>query len=190
MKRLLIVGLVMLVAVSAIAGGNPNVKAYIDFAPPGRVHAYMPAPYETFNAYICFGDLDMGLTSASFMLPDPGVACPGVFAPPSFTNVLPGDLAIGNIFTGITLSSTGCEAPPDVCVGYLTLFYLGGACSIEILDHPQYPRWVTDCNDPAQVDYYCVLSHGDVGGAVVPDGDCEVNPVEDSSWGGIKALYR
>ena len=190
MKRLLVVGMVMLVAVTAFAGGNPNVKAYIDFDPPNRLHAYTPAPFETFNAYICFGDLDMGLTSASFAIADPGVACPGVFAPPSFTNTLPGDLAIGNIFTGITLSSTGCEPPPDVCVGYLTLFYIGGDCCIEILDHPDYPRWVTDCNDPAQVDFYCVLSHGTVGAGVCPEGDCEVNPVEDSSWAGIKALYR
>ena len=68
MKRLLIAGLVMLVAVSAFAGGNPAVKAYIDFAPPGRVHAFVPAPYQTFDAFICFGDLDMGLTSASFAL--------------------------------------------------------------------------------------------------------------------------
>ena len=51
MKRLLIVGTVMLVAATAFAGGNPDVNAYIDFAPPGMVHSYMPAPYETFNAY-------------------------------------------------------------------------------------------------------------------------------------------
>ena len=190
MKRLLIVGIVMLVAVSAIAGGNPDVKAYIDFEPPNRVHAFVPAPYQTFDAFVCFGDLDMGLTSASFALTDPLVACPGSFAPPSFTNLLPGDLAIGNVYTGITLSSTGCEVGPDVCVGKLTLFYLGGACCIEILDHPDYPRWVTDCNDPAQVDYYCVLSHGSIGGADCPEGDCVINPVEDATWGGIKALYR
>jgi hypothetical protein len=189
MKRLLIVGLVMLVACSAFAAGNPNVTAYIDFDPPNQVHAYMPAPYETFNAYICFGGIDMGLTSASFMVTNVTTACPGVFAPPSFTNILPGDLAIGNIFTGITIASTGCEAGPDVCVGYLTLFYIGGSCCIEILDHPDYPRWITDCNDPAQVDYYCLLSNGSVGGAECPEGDCG-SPVEDTTWGGIKALYR
>ena len=190
MKRLLIVGLAMLVAATAFAGGNPAVRAYIDFDPPNQVHAAMPAPYSTFQAYVCFDNIEMGLTSASFYVTDPTVACPGVFAPPSFTNILPGDLAIGNIFSGITLSSTGCEAGPSVCVGYLTLFYLGGECAIQIMDHPDYPRWVTDCNDPAQVDYYCVLSHGSVGGAVPPDGDCEINPVEDTTWGGIKALYR
>ena len=189
MKRLLVVGMVMLVAATAFAAGNPQVKAYIDFDPPNRVHSYMPAPYETFNAYICFGDLEMGLTSASFYVTDPTVACPGVFAPPSFTNILPGDLAIGNIHSGITIPSTGCEPGPEVCVGYLTLFYLGGECCIEIFDHPDWPRWITDCNDPAQVDYYCLASNGSIGGASCPEGDCD-SATDESTWGGIKALYR
>jgi len=178
------------IAVPAFAGGNPDVKGYIDFDPPNRVHSYMPSQYETFNAYICFGDLDMGLAGVSFMINDVLVDCPGVFSPPSFTNILPGDLAIGNYLTGITLASTECMTGTDVCVGYVTLFYLGGECCIELLDHPDYPRWVLDCNDPAEVDFYCVLSHGSVGGGVCPDGDCEINPVEDNTWGGIKALYR
>ncbi len=160
MRIFLTLLMIAAITVPALAGGNPAVTAYVDFDPPNKVHAYMPVPYETFDAYICFGGLEQGLTSASFYVTDPTVACPGVFAPPSFTNILPGDLAIGNIFTGITLSSTGCEAPPDVCVGYLTLFYLGGECCIEIMDHPLYPRWVTDCSDPVDYDFYCVEAHG------------------------------
>ena len=189
MRTFLTVLMVAAIAVPALAGGNPNVVAYIDFDPPNRIHAVDPAPYSTFNAYVCFGDLDMGLTSASFAIQDPLVSCPGAFAPPSFTNTLPGDLAIGNIWTGITLSSTGCEDPPEVCVGYLTLFYLGVPCCIEILDHPDYPRWITDCNDPAQVDFYCLSSHGSIGGASCPEGDCD-SPTDESTWGSIKSLYR
>jgi hypothetical protein len=176
--------------VTALAGGNPDVKGYITFDPAGQVHEATPAPYTSVNAYICFTDLGMGLTSASFRVTDVMTACPGSFAPPSFVNLLPGDLAIGNVFTGITVASTGCEAPPTVCVGYVSLFYLGVPCCLELLDHPEYPRWVTDCNDPAQVDYYCVLAHGSIAGAPCPDGDCEQNPVEDATWGGIKSLYR
>jgi hypothetical protein len=190
MRIFLALTLVAALAVTAFAGGNPNVKGYISFDPDSPVHAVMPAPYTSVQAYICFTDLDMGLTSASFRVTDVATVCVGSFAPPAFTNLLPGDLAIGNVFTGITIASTGCEAPPTVCVGYLDLFYLGVPCCIELLDHPDYPRWVTDCNDPALVDYYCVLAHGDVGGAGCPDGDCEQNPVEDSTWGGIKSLYR
>jgi hypothetical protein len=185
MKRLLLVGLAMLVATAAFAGGNPDVKGYISFDQFARVHEIMPAAYTTVNAYVCFGDLDMGLTSASFKLNDVTVDCPGVFAPPSFTNLL--DLAIGNYLTGITVTSTTCLPGPDVAVGYVSLFYLGGACCIELQDHPDYPLWITDCNSPAQVDFYFYIADGSVGGA-----DCYyfVIPVEESSWGSIKALYQ
>jgi hypothetical protein len=172
MRAIAIAALICLMASITYAGGNPNVKGYIDFDPPNMVHEAMPVPFTTVNAYICFTDLDMGLTSASFMVTDVATVCPGVFAPPSFVNLLPGDLAIGNVFTGITVASTGCEDPPTVCVGYISLFYLGGECCLELLDHPDYPRWVTDCNDPAEVDFYCVLSHGSIGGATCPPGDC------------------
>ena len=187
MKRLLIAGLVMLVATMAFAGGNPNVVGYIDFDPPNRIHYVTPAPYTTVLAYICFGDLDLGMAGASFMVSDVGVDCPGVFAPdPGFTNLLPGDLAIGNYLTGITLASTDCMTDADVCVGYVSLYYLGGACCIELLDHPDYPRWLLDCNDPAEVDFYQHLAHGSIGGAICPD----ASPVEDATWGSIKAMYK
>ncbi len=186
MKRLLIAGLVMLVATMAFAGGNPNVVGYIDFDPPNRIHYVTPAPYTTVLAYICFGDLDMGMAGASFMVSDVMVDCPDVFAPPSFTNLLPGDLAIGNYLTGITLASTDCMTDADVCVAYVSLYYLGGACCIELLDHPDYPRWVLDCNDPAQVDFYQLMAHGSVGGGLCP----EISPVEDTTWGSIKAMYN
>jgi hypothetical protein len=114
----------------------------------------------------------MGLSSASFRLTDVATVCPGSFAPPSFVNTLPGNISIGNVFTGITVASSGCEDQPTVCVGYLSLFYLGVPCSIELLDHPGWPRWVTDCDNIAEVDYYCVLSHASVGGAPLPPGDC------------------
>ena len=183
MKRLLVIGLTMLVATTAFAGGNPNVKAYVSFDEFGRIHDALPAPYTTINAYICFGDLDMGLTSASFAVNDVAVDCPGVFAPPSFTNLL--DLAIGDYLGGITVSATECKPGPDVAVGYVSLFYIGGECCVQILPHPDYPGWVTDCNSPAEVDFYTYIADGSVGGAL-----CMVNPVEDSSWGGIKAMYR
>jgi len=190
MRIFLALTMVAALAVTAFAGGNPDVKGYIDFDPPNMVHAVTPTAYTTVNAYICFTDLAMGLTSASFMVTDVMTVCPGSFAPPSFVNLLPGDLAIGNVFTGITVASTGCEPAPTVCVGYVSLFYLGGSCCIELLDHPEYPRWVTDCNDPADIDFYCVLAHGSIADAPCPDGDCEINAVEDATWGGIKSLYR
>ena len=187
MRIFLAMIMIMAIAVPALAGGNPSVVGYIDFDPPNRVHSVMPAPYTAVLAYICFGDLDMGLAGCSFMVNDVGADCPGVFAPdPGFTNLLPGDLAIGNYLTGITLASTECMTDPDVCVAYLSLFYLGGECCIVLLDHPDYPRWVLDCNDPAQVDFYQLMAHGSVGGGLCP----EISPVEDTTWGSIKAMYN
>jgi hypothetical protein len=77
-----------------------------------------------------------------------------------------------------------------VAVGFVTCFYLGGSCSFEILDHLDYPRCVWDCNDPGEVDTYCVLSNASVGDVPVPAGDCEFTSVHGTSWGAIKSLYR
>jgi hypothetical protein len=184
--RIAMVILALSVASIAFAGGNPDVTCYIDFDPPNQVHYIEPAAYTSVDAYVCFTGIDMGLTSASFRLTDVTTACPGVSAPPSFTNDL--DLAIGNYLTGITVTSTTCLPGPDVCVGHLSLFYLGGSCCIEILDHPDYPRWITDCNSPAQVDFYGIMAGG--GGAIATSNPCPVVPVEESTWGSVKALYR
>jgi hypothetical protein len=189
MRLALVAVMIVAVATTAFAGGNPGVWGYISFAPDDMVFSADPAPYTTVNAYICFSGIQMGLTSASFAVNDVATECPGSFAPPSFVNLLPGDLAIGNVFTGITVASTGCEAGPAVCVGYVSLFYLGVPCCIELRDHPDYPRWVTDCNDPAQIDFYCIRSHGSIGGATCPPHECD-SPASEETWTNIKSLYR
>ena len=186
--------MVLLVPASALAAGNPEAKLFITFTTPtpdnaSVVNTVYPAAYTAVTAYLGATDLGMGMQGISFMITDVGVDCPGVFAPdPGFTNLLPGDLAIGNYLTGITLASTECMPGPDVCVAYVSLFYLGGECCIEVLDHPDYPRWVLDCNDPAQVDFYGILAGG--GGAVNTASPCPTVPVEESTWGSVKALYR
>ena len=186
MRTFLAMIMIVAIAVPAFAGGNPDVVGYIDFDPPNRVHSAMPEAYTTVLAYICIGDLDMGMTGVAFMINDTDVDCPDVFAITSFTNLLPGDLAIGHYLTGISLASTECVTGPDVSVAYMEFFYIGGACCIELQDHPEMPGWVTDCNDPAQVDYYELIAHGSIGGATCP----EITPVEAATWGSIKALYK
>ena len=69
-------------------------------------------------------------------------------------------------------------------------FYLGGSFSLRILEHEEYGRDVVDCSDPAEVDHWCIESHGSVNGAWVPPPECPTVPVESGSWGSIKALYR
>jgi len=197
MKQLLAVCLILVFAMTATAGLNPQVYAYISFdstGDPGAT-AVQPAPYSTVDAYLCLSCVEEGMTTISFGLNNAMAECPGVMATQSFVNLMPGNLMIGDPFDGIgaTIASTECMVMDPVIVGYGTYFYLGGACCIEIRDHADYPRWVVDCQDPGQVDYYCVMGHGSVAGGVCPDGEecpCGGTPVEDATWGGIKALYR
>ena len=167
----------------------PPPFIYIDFDPPLCDHWYWPDPYEEVLAYVCLQHMGDGMTAVSFKLSDPMVDCPGVFDSAEFTSLLPGGIAVGDVFTGITLTSTECVSGWSFCVGYLSLYYLGGACCLEILDHPEYPRWVVDCQEPPEVEYYCVWANGSIGGAPCPDGDCAL-PVRAKSWGQIKAMYR
>ncbi len=188
MKHLLIVGLVLAMAVTAFAGGNPDVKAYISFDQSGAgglIHEYTIQQYVSFDAYFCLTDLDLGMDVVSFMLSDPMVDCPSIFASESFTNMLPGDLAIGAWNTGITIASTECMPTNPVVVGKLNLFPIAvGPCILAILPHPDYPGWVVDCTLPnGEVDYFGLIHNG-LGlmwGA---------SPVEDATWGSIKALYK
>ena len=197
MKTLLAILVVAAMAVTATAGLNPQVYAYISFDEFGdeTVTAVQPAPYTTVNAYFCLGCIEGGMTTVSFLLNNAMADCPGVMATQSFVNLLPGNLAIGDAFVapGITIASTECMAMDPVIVGYGTYFYLGGDCVISITDHADYPRWVVDCQDPGQVDNYCLQGHGAVAGGIAPAGEdcpCGGTPVEDATWGGIKALYR
>jgi hypothetical protein len=197
--RTLVSILLMLIFATAASpqGHNPDVTAYISFDPSGdhAVNTISPAPYSTVNAYVCLTSLNAGMTTMSFRVKDVVTECPGVMATQMFVNMLPGNLAIGIPFDGegITVASTECMAQNPLVVGYCSYFYLGGDCCIELLDHHDYPRWVVDCQDPGWVNQYCLYRHG-----YVNSGECwtevdicpPVVPVERSSWGGIKALYR
>ena len=195
MKRLLVAALVLAIAVPAFAGNNPCVRMYIDFDPPNYTHAVDPAIYTSVPAYVMADCLDHqgfdgGFTTVSFAL----AVTPGMTSPPAFASLLPGGLAIGSWDTGITLASTECMNIEPVQIGRLDLFYLGSPGCVELVDHPDYPRWVVDCQEPGVVDYYCLLAHGSVGGGTCPEPeDCPCpcgSAVEDMSWSGIKALYQ
>jgi len=200
MKYLLAFGLVLVLAVTASAiGNNPQVNAYISFDPAGDPlqNAVTPAMFTTVSAYVCLGCVEGGMTVVSFGLNDVLADYAGVFGTQAFVNLLPGGLAIGDPFVdGVTIASTECMVTDPVIIGYGSYFYMGNgptdAC-IKIVDHAQYARWVVDCQDPGVEDYYCLAGHGTIAGAVCTDGleECLCDsPVEDATWGGIKALYR
>jgi hypothetical protein len=197
MRSLLAILAIVAFAVPAFAGANPDVYAYISFDPAGDETATQvtPAPYTTVSAYVCLGGIEGGMTTVSFAMNDVLGQCPGVMGTQAFVNLLPGNLAIGDAFVGgVTVASTECMMGPVVVVGRVDCFFLAGDCCFEILDHVDYPRWVVDCADPGLVDYYCVKSHGIVGAGqcVTPvDDPCpQASPVEDATWGGIKAMYN
>ena len=203
MKTLLAILVVAAMAVTATAGLNPQVYAYISFDPAGdpEQHTVTPAMFTTVDAYICLGCVDGGMTVASFGLNNVLAEYPGVCGTQAFVNLLPGGLAIGDPFVGgVTVASTECMATETVIIGYASYFYMGNgptdAC-VKIVDHAEYPRWVVDCQEPCVEDLYCLQGHGTIvgpaGGIACTDGleDCPCgSPVEDATWGGIKALYR
>lgn len=183
-------------------GGNPGAKVFVTFTTPTPDNASVvsrvdPTLYTAFTAYLGVTDLGMGMTSVSFMM---SVTPPEVSSPPAFTNLLPGDLAIGSWDTGITLASTQCMNADvsrawidPVIFGKLDLFYLGGTGDVMFLDHPESPRWITDCHEPyVEINYFCVWTHGGIAKDAEPgDAECDADtPVETQTWGAIKSLYR
>ena len=151
-----------------------DAAGYIDIAT--RVD---PPQYTSFEAYVALLGSD-DLTTVSFAVK---VVPAGVLAPLSFESLLPGGLSIGSLDTGVTVTSTECMSAGNIVyLARLGCFYLGGEADIEIRDHPDYPRWVVNCED--EVGYYEVANHGGVGKEPVS------TPVETMSWGAIKAMYR
>lgn len=175
-----------------------DVKAAIDFGGTatdnsGIVSRVDPAQYETVDAYVVITDMstltDEGLKTCNFML---GLT-PGTSLMTTFTNLLPGNLAIGSWDTGIALAATECMQGPFIQVAKLSVFYSGTPGSVTILPHPEWDTWVDDCYlIPDGQHYFCVANNGGIG-MDPPAGDvgCDMNtPVDESSWGSIKAMYR
>ena len=144
--------LFLLAAVCTLAAANPVGEdwLYISYDPAGNPNQneISPSPYTTVTSYV-FADFTLygegGWTTISFQLNDPILECPGVMATRAFANLLPGNLGIGDAFDGgITLASTECMVSSPVPVGRIDCFYLGGPCTICILDHDEYPAgwWI------------------------------------------------
>ena len=194
MRVLLTLWLVLAIAVAAHAGGNPDARIYIDFDPPNYIHEFTPELYTDFRAYVCLDNAPGGVTSVSFGINDMPGEYPGVAAPGAWCNLFPGSLLPPPTMPGgTTIWASECvmgEQGP-ILVGYMEYFCIGsGPACLEILDHLDYTRWVVDCSDPGEVDYYCVLAHGIISGGSCPDGNCGYVPVDSRSWSTIKSLYR
>ncbi len=182
--------------VASVAMANPVIywpTVGITFDPTGNwLPRVDPAPYtqgDFYIAVVCPSEPDHNVVTMSFAVQ----VDPGVSAPVSYVSLLPGGLAIGDYTTGITLSSTEPIYDAPVIVARGSLFYLGVPGQISLVDHPDYPRWIT--NEAGDVFYYCLETNGGVLMDPVHTGEycgwCnDYNAVENVSWGAIKSLYR
>jgi len=196
MKYVLTALALVVLCVPAFAGGNPDIRLYISFdqtGAGGEVYSTGPlAPFEGFTAYLCASNIGTGFTGVSFRLTDVEAMFPGqFFAPVTF---VPSPQFNSNAITasGISLATGTCQTADPTILGTMSLATgVGGQeFCIEIMDQPTFPRWVVDCTQPnGLVDFYCIMAHGTVGGAVCPDFECD-DAVEVGTWGSIKALYR
>jgi hypothetical protein len=195
MKRVIIALAITAVASAAFAGANPNVRIYLDADPNNHVHEIHPLASETFDVYVCldcFGTdpIASGTRGTAFLL----IRTFQGFKLAQMA--LLGGLDFGDAeVDGWTIAAGSACIYPDVdgvvCVGVITYLYLGGPGTLDLAPHPGTGSEVLDCDFLS--DYYCI--HANLGVSVPPnpgdpDCECEINPVEDATWGGIKALYR
>jgi hypothetical protein len=148
--------------VSAEGDSSSRIRLYIDFDPPNRVHSISPEVNDEIDAFVvvdCMNPENFpgGLGTICIRLEVDA----GVSARPWFESLLPGEMRIGNWKDGITLASTPCAGESPVAIGVLHLRYLGKPGAVRILDHPDFPRWVVNCE--LDTTSYCVGSHGGIG---------------------------
>jgi len=193
MRTTLVIVVVVACSISAVAGDNPDCQVCIDFSGTATSWSNVqsridPDVYDVFDAYFCIYGIN-AFSGISFT----GYVTPEMSDFALFTNLLPGGFSIGPWDEGIALASTECHTERFIYVAKLTLIYTGTPGDVMILDHPDYPRWAVDCNEPfAELDFYCVWMHGGVGkDALEGDEECfPVVPVGSVTLGAIKAMYR
>jgi len=193
MKHLLISLMVLALAIPALAGQNPDIALFLTTDATGQTDVNTTDPGD-FYVYVCFDGFGPGggMLGAAFTLTK-------TFSGYQLeaTNLL-GGLAVGSPEAGWAIATAGdCSMPVGGVVVAASLHYLAlGPGTITVGPHPTDGPAVADCNN--DLDFFCVHSiavngvAGNFGvGEDAPDGDCEpVDPVEDATWGSIKALYR
>ncbi len=192
MKHLLISLMIVALAIPAFAGTNPDVALFLTTDATGATAVNTHDPGD-FYVYVCFDGFGAGggMLGAAFTLSK-------TFSGYQLeANNLLGGLAVGSPDAGWAIATAGdCAMPVGGVVVAASLHYLAtGVGTITVLPHPTDGAAVADCNN--DLDFFCVHSveangvSGNFGvGMDAPNGDCLPNPVEDSSWGSIKALYR
>jgi hypothetical protein len=196
MRALLFVSLALLTATTAFAGQNPNITMYVDFDPPNYDFRGDPTANSTIDVYLCCDTFGPGgaLRGVSLVL---DFTCSGFVAGAADVTVLHpnAQTVIGgpdNLTNGWVVAAPVCVYPSAagiVTVARIPWFYLGTPGDIVLLPSPVDGKATVDCNN--DLDFFCVYSNGGMGQdpSVPGDAGCHT-PVEEQSWGAIKALYR
>jgi hypothetical protein len=183
-------------AVTALAGQNPDIRIYLDFDPPNTVRRIDPEPNTVFDVYIvtdCFG-------------PGGGLRVIAVAFERTFGayrmgeyNLL-GGLCQGHVddpyYGWAAAAGAECVYPDSngiVIVGYVRYYYTGPPGYIRIFPPELFGRDAVDCNF-VDDDYWCIAGNAGVGvDPPPPEPGCECepySPTRDRSWSTVKALYR
>jgi hypothetical protein len=192
MRTFVAILIVALAVTPVFAGENPNVRLFmsgsdVDYVDQIAVPAGVP-----FDMYLIADCLDTGLRA---------VAVTATHAIPGFPAGVPAYLLAGtnviggfNDPTGWAMAWADCEYP-DPVTGFLVIarvpYFASGAGAVTLSAHPTQAYKAVGCDFIA--DQYCIFQNFGVGMAPSPGDegcDCDPNPVEDSTWGSIKSLYR
>jgi hypothetical protein len=196
MTRVVLVALAVLLAVApAIAGQNPDVRLFLTGSNTDFVdQVAVPFPYQPIHIYLVADCLGTGVTAVAttvtFNFPGYTAGDP-VYADPAA-------LAIGGIndAAGWSIAFTECFYPDPVTkfLVIADIFWSMGEAPVAgtavLSAHPTQAKKITGCDVIA--DQYCIYQNLGIGTAP-PAGeepcDCEV-PVDNQTWGAIKAMYR
>ncbi len=182
---------VLCLITAAIAAANPiAADIYIDFAPPNEVFTIDPVLYQSVNAFVVVGPYTSWLSasSVSFDLSlNPEIG----HTSGEFTSSVPGAGVEGTMGSGITVSSADCLGEFPLVLGWIHIFYVGGSGYVRIHPHPDLGSVYSDCEDPVQEHDLCFVQDGGIHAYDVwPRDVCGTNPVIQSDWGAIKAMFR
>ncbi len=195
MRVLLMLLVLLAAAVQAPAGQNPDIRVSLDFDPPNGVHR-VDDPVNPLRVYVvcdCFG-ANGGLSGAV-------VSFERTFGAAGYQQVALITAPHGSFgdvedpYMGWVMASVECVYPDAagvVLIGYVDYWYIGPPGYLRIVPPDLEGGLVADCD--VEVDEYCVFMNAGVGVDPPPgDPDCEcgsIVPVEEGSWGAIKAIYR
>ncbi len=183
MKKVLLLVLPLLLCAAAAFGQAGSVGIFAD---PQGVGCALGDPAAAVTSYYVVHVYASGVTAAQFSAPKPACFTAAYL---SDTAIYP--VTIGNSQVGISMGYGACLSSPIhvLTINYLTAGTTPPCCEYPVLPDPNASPapgiWTVDCD-------FNVLAAGGRAGVINMTPDCMcvgATPVEDSTWGRVKALY-